>query len=290
MENIMIKWKQSKKVPTKSKRHNGFVTLIMVGRVCDKCGKYEEAFWGTVKKSRERRGEETDYCYQCSQIGRKMPTGPAYKQWKHGKTYNGYTRITLNGSRVLEHVAVMEAHLGRKMNKGEIIHHIDMDKGNNDILNLYVFQSKSKHVACHSAMERCGYLMLNKFVWFDWKAHRYTLNETQSKTFGSLTLPTVGKIHIDKFGYPCYNICDNGKRKRRRYHLLVAESILGRELLRREFVHHVDGNKLNSDASNLCIVDSLEHTACHCALQKVVATLYKKGIVKFDGGVYQVAV
>lgn len=90
----MIKWKQSKKVPTKCKHYpDGLVTKIMVGRVCDKCGKEEEVYWDTVKKSRERRGKDTDYCYECSQIGRPMPKGCSDKKWKHGLTHNGYVRV-----------------------------------------------------------------------------------------------------------------------------------------------------------------------------------------------------
>lgn len=278
----MIKWKESRRILT-DKNKNGYVAIVMVGWVCDKCGKEKQTKWRTVKTSRERRGEETDCCYECAQKGRPMPKGSADPKWKHGKTYNGYTRITRNGKRMLEHVAIMEDHLGRKMNKGELIHHIDMDKNNNHLSNLRVFSSKSEHVSCHNAMEHCGYALLNKSVWFDWEKKQYVLEKTKSVEF-----PTLQELHLptgklDKNGYLCY--------KRKRHHILVAEVILGRRLLRDECVHHVDGNKANNNPANLYVtINHSEHAACHAALQKVVATLYKKGVVKFESGGYHVAV
>lgn len=295
----MIKWKQSKKVPTTAKRYNGWVTKIMVGRVCDKCGKEEEVYWGTVKKSRERRGinidsfDGTDYCYKCSQIGRKMPCGPEYKLWKHGKTYNGYSRVTRNGRRVLEHVAVMEEYLNRKMMSGEIIHHIDMDKSNNKINNLYVFKCKKDHVTCHNAMERCGYELLNERVWFDWSQKKYTLIPQARKTYEeAISLRATGKLYRDKWGYLIYREKDfTGTWRQKKYHILVVETLLGRRLLRDECVHHIDGDKLNNYPDNLCVMTRTEHTSCHAALQKIVASVYKtENIIKFEDGVYHLTV
>jgi hypothetical protein len=289
MEDVMIKWKESKKVPTKSKRHNGWVTKIMVGRVCDKCGKEEDAFWGTVKKSRERRGEETDYCYQCSQIGRNMPTGPSYKSWKHGLTHNGYVRVTKNGKRVLEHVMVMEEHLGRRMNSRETVHHIDMDKRNNILDNLFVFDSQSKHQECHTSMERCACKLLNQFFWFDWNFKQYTFTQMENRVVANVEIPKIGKLYLQR-GYLAYNEKDiYGRRRNKMYHILVAEKMLGRRLLRDEVVHHIDGDKINNDPSNLCVMDKIDHHKCHCALQRVVVKLYQAGVVVFDNGVYRLA-
>lgn len=52
----------------------------------------------------------------------------------------------------------------------------------------------------------------------------------------------------------------------RHTHRIVAEQILGRELLPGEVVHHIDGNKRNNDPTNLMIFSSqAEHAAWHMA-------------------------
>ena len=50
---------------------------------------------------------------------------------------------------VFEHIVVMEKHLGRSLNKSEVIHHIDKDKGNNNITNLMLFPNNKLHLKFH---------------------------------------------------------------------------------------------------------------------------------------------
>jgi hypothetical protein len=40
---------------------------------------------------------------------------------------------------------IMERHIGRKLNCGETIHHIDHNPENNDLNNLYIFKNRSEH-------------------------------------------------------------------------------------------------------------------------------------------------
>ena len=47
-------------------------------------------------------------------------------------------------------------------------------------------------------------------------------------------------------------------------HILVAESMLGRELIDSEVVHHIDGCKSNNDVSNLMVFKTVsDHTRYH---------------------------
>jgi hypothetical protein len=46
-------------------------------------------------------------------------------------------------------------------------------------------------------------------------------------------------------------------------HIMVMEESLGRRLLPGEHVHHIDGNTLNNDISNLCLVTPQEHHKLH---------------------------
>ena len=47
------------------------------------------------------------------------------------------------------HRVVAEKKLGRKLLPGEVVHHIDRDKRNNNPENLMVFASQEEHAACH---------------------------------------------------------------------------------------------------------------------------------------------
>lgn len=48
-----------------------------------------------------------------------------------------------------QHRVVMEQMLGRKLEKGEVVHHIDRNKKNNDPSNLQLFASQAEHVSHH---------------------------------------------------------------------------------------------------------------------------------------------
>ena len=46
-------------------------------------------------------------------------------------------------------------------------------------------------------------------------------------------------------------------------HRLIAEKVLGRKLNSFEHVHHIDGNKLNNNPSNLSVMEIKEHQRFH---------------------------
>ena len=56
---------------------------------------------------------------------------------------------------------------------------------------------------------------------------------------------------------------DDGTQLRVKRHRFIAEGILGRPLHAWEDVHHIDGNGLNNDPSNLMLVSNSEHTRIH---------------------------
>lgn len=49
-----------------------------------------------------------------------------------------------------EHRIVMEKMIGRKLRKGEVVHHEDRDKRNNSPENLKLFASQAEHAAWHT--------------------------------------------------------------------------------------------------------------------------------------------
>lgn len=63
------------------------------------------------------------------------------------KDYNNPNRDSHND--ILEHKLVMSNYLGRLILNGEIIHHIDFNRQNNDISNLYLYKNRSEHTKMH---------------------------------------------------------------------------------------------------------------------------------------------
>jgi len=59
-------------------------------------------------------------------------------------------------------------------------------------------------------------------------------------------------------------IWDNIKKGYNLEHRLVLENTLGRKLLKREIVHHADGNPTNNRLSNLILLSPETHVRIHC--------------------------
>lgn len=59
---------------------------------------------------------------------------------------------------VYEHVLVAEKKLGRLLKDGEVVHHIDENKSNNDPENLLIFASLSDHTAFHNSKSKLYYI------------------------------------------------------------------------------------------------------------------------------------
>lgn len=86
-------------------------------------------------------------------------SGERHPQWKGGKPYTsdaktGYL-IQWNGpnKKIYQHRKVMEEHLGRKLKKGEVVHHKDGNPANNSIENLMLFANEREHMAYHASIK-----------------------------------------------------------------------------------------------------------------------------------------
>ena len=59
-----------------------------------------------------------------------------------------------NRGYVWEHRLVMAQHLGRSLDRSEVVHHIDDNKSNNDLSNLMLFKTQSEHIAHHRRINK----------------------------------------------------------------------------------------------------------------------------------------
>lgn len=69
---------------------------------------------------------------------------------------NGYVEITRKGNPNCgrhEHVVIMEGMIGRRLKKGECVHHIDGDRTNNNINNL-ALMTLAAHARLHRLQEK----------------------------------------------------------------------------------------------------------------------------------------
>jgi len=83
----------------------------------------------------------------------EMYVGPE-KSLKYGRK-NGY---------VLVHKKVMQDAIGRPLKREEVIHHIDGDKLNNNINNLYLCPSLSHHRDIHNNLEQVAFHLVKMGV------------------------------------------------------------------------------------------------------------------------------
>lgn len=283
-------------------------------RICDCCGIKEEVSPSQAIK-RYKEGKPT-LCWPCANKSRNfLAVGEKNGHWKHGLNKQGYKRINIGGNRILEHKHVMERFLGRCLSSEEIVHHIDMDKENNSIKNLWLCKSNSDHRFLHHSMERIGYSLLARQIFFNERQNVYCLTKCE---ITKKSTDLIVKAQQEKF--PCqasqesltnqyvfygdkwrklqyrrdprgyknsyYAYFETGSGIRLSLHVAIAESRLGRPLFKDECVHHIDGNGLNNDPDNLSIMKKRQHAACHYSLQKCVAELYKRGQIRFDNGQY----
>jgi hypothetical protein len=76
--------------------------------------------------------------------------------WKGGrrKDERGYIRISIAPNKwKYEHTLVMENHLGRRLKKGETVHHINENKEDNRIENLLLFSTVGGHTKHHCLLK-----------------------------------------------------------------------------------------------------------------------------------------
>lgn len=126
---------------------------------CEICKLDREIEYSKASKKQEHN------CRQCA-----PKTHEDYKGWRYT---TGYKQIYVEGyhprkkiktktqkvmNYVFEHIIVMEKHIGRFLEEDEVVHHIDENRLNNDISNLYLC-TKSNHGKLHQKIENLAILL-----------------------------------------------------------------------------------------------------------------------------------
>jgi hypothetical protein len=262
---------------------------------CDKCFKNFEMFDASFKLANKRHPNR-HLCFKCANARefKKIIIGEQNKNFKNGLSPEGYKRIYYNGKNQFEHRIIAEQKLNRKLFPLEQVHHVDCDKLNNSLDNLYIAKSRSDHNKCHASMEKIGFNFLNVFIWFNQEKKLYQTGGSEkfnpAKEYGDkvmkeiIILPQIRneKNEKSKKRY----ICKYGTL--RALHIYLVEYLIGRKLYRDELVHHINGNIEDNNISNLLLATRASHKKIHESLRKCVSELYHKGMVKFshESGIY----
>ena len=172
---------------------------------CNDCGTESIIIWHNyiLAQTKHNRNGET-FCRKCSakrsakaKTGTKwkkkpehIKIGPNHPSWKGGKyiTTDGYVMVNVEVGSIKteneigwnrykrEHFLVMEEHLGRKLKKGEVIHHINGIKTDNRIENLFLLINDKEHRQLHTELMKIGYLLVQNGL-LDFQNGEYKPNE-----------------------------------------------------------------------------------------------------------------
>lgn len=77
---------------------------------------------------------------------------------------DGYAKRYINGKKVWVHRYNAEAKYGREISKTEKVHHINGDKLDNRMENLYVCTDKSHHSRVHGSLEKVAFALIKKGI------------------------------------------------------------------------------------------------------------------------------
>jgi predicted DNA-binding protein YlxM (UPF0122 family) len=59
---------------------------------------------------------------------------------------------------------IMKKHIGRELKEDEVVHHIDFNRNNNDIENLFLFDESRKHLLYHGYIKSHSYIHPQQFL------------------------------------------------------------------------------------------------------------------------------
>lgn len=119
--------------------------------VCLNC---KRGFYPIKASLKKGQGKYCSYkCAAASPLRHTMTgkSGEETNNWRGGRykaKKDGYIYVRINGTYKMEHDVVMEKHIGRLLEKGEIVHHRNRVRDDNRIENLELM-TQSEHAKQH---------------------------------------------------------------------------------------------------------------------------------------------
>lgn len=83
------------------------------------------------------------------------------------KDVHGYIRVKVSEGHAAwkkEHILVIESHIGRPLKHGEVVHHINGQRDDNRLCNLYLCQNNSQHMKMEQQLKTLFRDLLEKGV------------------------------------------------------------------------------------------------------------------------------
>ncbi len=155
---------------------------------CDNCNSFFDRDIHELSKDR-RNNNFKHFCKECDakSLGGKIASEIRNKKYEGeiGKTIKpkgGYNEVYVKKTHkhrpeqdwVREHILIVENHINRRLMEGEVVHHIDGNKLNNNIENLDIC-TINEHNNCHAKAEqivfqlykegKVGYDKINKLYY-----------------------------------------------------------------------------------------------------------------------------
>ena len=110
-----------------------------------------------------------------------------------------YKKIRISSTKTRdEHRLIMEQHIGRSLEKNEVVHHVDGDKSNNHISNLRLMTDK-EHRSIH-----CKELWQNPSYRLKRIEHVKQWHAKQDKSYKCRTLKAT-LVELAKQAWPCHS-------------------------------------------------------------------------------------
>ena len=183
-------------------------------RVCDICKDEKEVRFVDILKCRTNQGSDIDYCLPCSRMkkasGKDNPMhsqqakdnirktrlgrsktykdGDLGRQVTHRVSKQGYIIKQRDGIRIPEHRTILQESLGRKLSPEEIIHHINGDKKDNSLSNMFL-TTKKGHAQLHAQLEQVALDLVRRgAIIFDKIDQKYLLHPSVSLSFLDISL------------------------------------------------------------------------------------------------------